>query len=112
MRTDDAIVNDSTCFPITVEKHPRAQELARENRLPYTYLMDSGRKAGGDAWLPEDAAFKAPIEASYEAEGLPFYACARLWDDGVIAPGNIRTCLAPTAAARLPEPTRFGLFQT
>ena len=72
-------------------------------------------EARGGTWPPaEEQDFKAPIEAKYEAEGHPFYASARLWDDGVIAPGDTRMCLAlglAAAAATPPEPTRFGLFR-
>ena len=42
-----------------------------------------------DKWSPEEAeAFKAPIREKYETEGNPYYATARLWDDGVIDPGT------------------------
>ena len=51
-------------------------------------------EAKGGVWPAEDeAAFKAPIEAQYETQGHPFYASARLWDDGVIAPQDTRMVL-------------------
>jgi len=69
----------------------------------------------GDALSPdEQAAFKAPILAKYETEGSPYYATARLWDDGIIDPADTRDVLAlGLAAARYapPEPTRFGVFR-
>jgi acetyl-CoA carboxylase carboxyltransferase component len=69
----------------------------------------------GDALAPdEQAAFKAPILAKYETEGSPYYATARLWDDGIIDPADTRDVLAlGLAAARYapPEPTRFGVFR-
>jgi len=59
-------------------------------------------------------AFKAPILAKYEAEGNPYYATARLWDDGIIDPADTREVLAlGLAAARYapPQPTTFGIFR-
>ncbi len=47
-----------------------------------------------DKWTPEEAeAFKAPIRARYEEEGDPYFATARLWDDGIIEPGQTRDVL-------------------
>ncbi|MDT7950385.1 MAG: carboxyl transferase domain-containing protein [Acetobacteraceae bacterium] len=76
-------------------------------------------EARGGTWPAEDeAAFKAPIEAQYEAQGNPYYASARLWDDGVIAPADTRMTLALALSASLNAPaepwaegTRFGVFR-
>ncbi len=69
----------------------------------------------GKAWsADEEAAFKAPIEAQYEAQGNPYYSSARLWDDGVIDPADTRLVLGLGLSASLNapiEPTRFGLFR-
>ena len=74
-----------------------------------------GIEARGGAWsADEEAAFKAPIEAQYETQGHPYYASARLWDDGIIDPADTRRVLALGLSASLnapPEPTRFGLFR-
>ena len=52
-------------------------------------------EAKGGAWsAEEEAAFKAPIREQYETQGNPYYATARLWDDGVIDPVDTRMCLA------------------
>jgi 3-methylcrotonyl-CoA carboxylase beta subunit len=63
----------------------------------------------------EEAEFKAPIRARYEAEGNPYYATARLWDDGIIDPAQTRDVLGLAFAATLnqpiPERPRFGLFR-
>jgi acetyl-CoA carboxylase carboxyltransferase component len=62
----------------------------------------------------EREAFTAPIAAAYEREGRPFYASARLWDDGVIDPTETRMALALgiAAAANAPiPPTHFGVFR-
>jgi 3-methylcrotonyl-CoA carboxylase beta subunit len=62
----------------------------------------------------EEEAFKAPIRAKYETEGDPYYATARLWDDGIIPPAATRDVLglALAAATQAPIPeTRFGLFR-
>ena len=56
----------------------------------------------------------APIRAQYESQGSPYYATARLWDDGVIDPADTRLVLALglSASANAPiEPTKFGLFR-
>ncbi|MBU6445721.1 MAG: methylcrotonoyl-CoA carboxylase [Alphaproteobacteria bacterium] len=68
-----------------------------------------------DKWTPEEAqAFKAPIRAKYEEEGNPYFATARLWDDGIIAPSDTRRVLglAFSAALNAPVPeTKFGVFR-
>jgi len=74
-----------------------------------------GIEARGGHWsAEEEAAFRAPIRAQYEAEGHPYYATARLWDDGVIDPIDTRRVLALGLAAALHAPipeTRFGVFR-
>jgi 3-methylcrotonyl-CoA carboxylase beta subunit len=71
-------------------------------------------KTGGFASAKEEEAFKAPIREQYERQGNPYYASARLWDDGIIAPEDTRAVLALSLAvalnAEIPE-TRFGLFR-
>ncbi|WP_417231504.1 carboxyl transferase domain-containing protein [Brevundimonas sp.] len=68
-----------------------------------------------DSWTPEQAeAFKAPIRQTYEDEGNPYYATARLWDDGVIDPVQTRDVLALAISASLNAPvseTTFGVFR-
>jgi 3-methylcrotonyl-CoA carboxylase beta subunit len=72
-------------------------------------------EAEGKAWsAEEEEAFKAPIRARYEAEGNPYHATARLWDDGIIAPAETRRVLALAFSAALNAPipdTRFGVFR-
>ncbi|MBK8161033.1 MAG: methylcrotonoyl-CoA carboxylase [Rhodospirillaceae bacterium] len=69
----------------------------------------------GEAWSAEEEdAFKQPIRAQYEKQGHPYYASARLWDDGVIAPADTRRVLGLSLIAALQQPipeTRFGLFR-
>ncbi|HVH74051.1 MAG TPA: carboxyl transferase domain-containing protein [Stellaceae bacterium] len=78
-------------------------------------LAQIRRDALGDKWSDkEEAAFKEPIRAQYEKEGHPYYASARLWDDGVIDPAETRTVLALGLSAALNAPieeTRFGVFR-
>ncbi|HTT99852.1 MAG TPA: carboxyl transferase domain-containing protein, partial [Rhizomicrobium sp.] len=68
-----------------------------------------------DKWTPDQAeAFKAPIRQKYEDEGNPYYATARLWDDGIIAPADTRRVLALALSACLNAPvgeTKFGMFR-
>ena len=72
-------------------------------------------KAEGKAWSAKDEeSFKAPIRAKYEEEGNPYYATARLWDDGIILPSETRRVLALALSASLNAPipdTRFGVFR-
>ncbi len=74
-----------------------------------------GIEAKGGAWsAEEEEAFKAPIRSQYEHQGHPYYATARLWDDGVIDPADTRRVLALglSAAQNAPIPeTKFGLFR-
>ncbi|MGA1651605.1 MAG: carboxyl transferase domain-containing protein [Burkholderiaceae bacterium] len=59
-------------------------------------------------------AFKAPIRAQYEREGHPYYASARLWDDGVIHPEDTRRVIALGLSMSLQSPaqaSRFGVFR-
>ncbi|ARO26415.1 methylcrotonoyl-CoA carboxylase [Rhizobium sp. S9] len=73
-------------------------------------------EARGENWSADDEeAFKAPIRADYEAEGNPYYATARLWDDGIIDPSQTRDVLGLAFSACLnapiPKGPRFGLFR-
>ena len=72
-------------------------------------------EAKGESWsAEEEERFQAPIRAQYEKQGSPYYATARLWDDGVIDPADTRLVLGLglSAATNAPiEPTRFGLFR-
>ncbi|MFN3629265.1 MAG: carboxyl transferase domain-containing protein [Casimicrobiaceae bacterium] len=72
-------------------------------------------EAKGGSWsAEEEEAFKRPIREKYEREGHPYYATARLWDDGVIDPADTRRVLALGLAASLNAPipeTRFGVFR-
>ncbi len=74
-----------------------------------------GIEARGEQWSAEDeAAFRAPILRQYEAQGHPYYASARLWDDGVINPVDTRRVLALGLSATLNAPipdARFGIFR-
>ncbi|MGA8277735.1 MAG: carboxyl transferase domain-containing protein [Rhodanobacteraceae bacterium] len=74
-----------------------------------------GYEAAGQSWSAEDEeAFKAPIRDQYERQGHPYYATARLWDDGVIDPVDTRRVLGLAISASLNapiKPTRYGVFR-
>ena len=74
-----------------------------------------GMEAAGKTWsADEEAAFKAPIREQYETQGHPYYASARLWDDGVIDPADTRRVLALGLSASMNAPaeeTKFGIFR-
>ena len=69
----------------------------------------------GEAWpAEEEESFKRPVRAQYETQGHPYYATARLWDDGIIDPADTRRVLALGLSASLNAPipeTRFGVFR-
>ena len=79
-----------------------------------TVKRDGIEGKGGSWSAEEEEAFKAPIRKQYDDQGHPYYASARLWDDGVIDPADTRRVLALglSAARNAPiEDTRFGLFR-
>ena len=74
-----------------------------------------GIEARGGAWsADEEEAFRAPIRQQYEEQGHPYFASARIWDDGVIDPADTRRVLALGLSASLNAPipeTKFGVFR-
>jgi 3-methylcrotonyl-CoA carboxylase beta subunit len=72
-------------------------------------------EAEGKKWSEvEEEEFKQPIREQYDAEGNPYYATARLWDDGIITPAETRRILALSFSATLNAPipeTKFGVFR-
>jgi len=74
-----------------------------------------GMEARGEDWSAEEESnFKAPIQTMYEKQGHPYYASARLWDDGVIDPADTRRVLGLGLSASMNapiEPTKFGIFR-
>jgi len=72
-------------------------------------------EAGGGKWSAiEEEEFKQPLRDQFEHEGNPYYATARLWDDGIIAPSETRRVLALAFSASLNAPvpeTKFGVFR-
>ena len=74
-----------------------------------------GLEAAGKPWpKDEEEAFKAPIRAQYEHQGHPYYATARLWDDGIVDPVQTRRTLGLGISASLNapiQPTKFGVFR-
>lgn len=73
------------------------------------------KAARGEDWSDaEEAAMKEPIRVQYETQGHPYYASARLWDDGIIDPADTRTVLGFGISAALNAPiekTEFGIFR-
>ncbi|HBD7198377.1 TPA: methylcrotonoyl-CoA carboxylase [Legionella pneumophila] len=84
-----------------------ANVLAQITREKYT-------KQGKEWSLEEEEQFKTQMRSQYETQGNPYYASARLWDDGVIAPQDTRKILGLGLSAALNAPiedTRFGVFR-
>ena len=69
----------------------------------------------GGTWSKEDEeAFKQPIREAYDREGHPYYATARIWDDGILDPVDTRMALALGLSAAMNQPigaTKFGVFR-
>ena len=79
-----------------------------------TVKRDGIEGRGGQWTTDEEAGFKAPIREQYEQQGHPYFASARLWDDGVIDPADTRRVLALGLSASLNAPipeTKFGVFR-
>jgi 3-methylcrotonyl-CoA carboxylase beta subunit len=79
-----------------------------------TVKRDAIEAKGGTWSKEEEEKFKRPILDQYERQGHPYYATARLWDDGLIAPQETRRTLALAISASLNAPveeTRFGVFR-
>uniref|UniRef100_UPI0035AF1388 carboxyl transferase domain-containing protein n=1 Tax=Hylemonella sp. TaxID=2066020 RepID=UPI0035AF1388 len=79
-----------------------------------TVKRDGIEGKGGQWSAQEEEAFKAPIRQQYEEQGHPYYASARLWDDGIIDPADTRRVLALGLSAALNAPipdTKFGVFR-
>ena len=79
-----------------------------------TVRRDGIESRGGSWSSDEEAAFRQPILDQYEHQGHPYFASARIWDDGVIDPADTRRVLALGISASLnapiPEP-KFGVFR-
>jgi 3-methylcrotonyl-CoA carboxylase beta subunit len=79
-----------------------------------TVKRDGIESRGGTWSADEEAAFKAPIRDQYESQGNPYYATARLWDDGIIDPADTRRVLGLGLSAALNAPierSHFGVFR-
>jgi 3-methylcrotonyl-CoA carboxylase beta subunit len=80
-----------------------------------TIRQDQLRARGTTQWTAdEECAFKEPIRAQYESQGNPYYATARLWDDGIIDPLDTRRVLSmgiALAKNTAEVPTRYGVFR-
>jgi 3-methylcrotonyl-CoA carboxylase beta subunit len=78
-------------------------------------VREDGMATQGKSWTQEEKeAFQKPIIDQYEAQGNPYYASARLWDDGILDPMQTRDTLGLAIAASLCAPaeeTRFGIFR-
>jgi len=79
-----------------------------------TVRRDNIEGKGGSWSAEEEEAFKQPIRANFDREGNPYFATARLWDDGIITPRETRRVLTLALSATLNAPipeTRFGVFR-
>ncbi len=78
-------------------------------------VREANLEKAGTPWSTDEReAFRSPIVAQYETQGHPYYASARLWDDGILDPAETRTAMALALDATLNKPiapTRFGVFR-
>ena len=88
---------------------------AANNASVLATVKRDGMEARGENWtIEEEEQFKSPIRKQYEREGHPYYATARLWDDGIIDPADTRKILGLSISASLNKPiedTKFGIFR-
>ena len=113
---------------VTLQAKPGDEELVEKqmkwfaseciNKEPGTLLYTIIKSEQGVHTMgiyKDEAAFKAPIEAQYETQGHPYYASARMWDDGVIDPTDTRRILglslATVTGSFQPEPEGYGIFR-
>tara|TARA_Y100000588_G_C13535080_1_gene619507 strand:- start:201 stop:503 length:303 start_codon:yes stop_codon:yes gene_type:complete len=79
-----------------------------------TVRRDNYERQGQEWSEDEEASFRAPIVDQYDREGHPYFASARIWDDGIIDPAETRRTLSLSISAALNAPiekTRFGVFR-
>ena len=102
-------------FVIGVALISAAAETQDQKAPTLDELVAKNIEAKGGAWSKdEEDAFKQPIREQYEHQGHPYYATARLWDDGVIDPADTRMVLGLGLSATLNAPipdTKFGVFR-
>ena len=109
-----AAVGEDIAQSLELAGTARADATAQAATVLATIRRDTIEAKGGKWSADEEEAFKAPIRAQYDREGHPYYAIARLWDDGVIDPADTRRVLALAISASLNRPippTRFGVFR-
>jgi acetyl-CoA carboxylase carboxyltransferase component len=101
--------------PVHLAQQPHLGDGRRAGRLGSGDGAARQSRGRGQGLVAEDEeAFKQPIRDQYDREGHPYYATARLWDDGVIAPEETRDVLGLAFSACLNAPipeTRFGIFR-
>ena len=89
--------------------------MVNKQRVYLAQVKRDQKDKRGETWSEqEEADFKQPIIDNYEHQGHPYYASARLWDDGVIDPADTRQVLGLAISASLNKPieeTKFGLFR-
>jgi len=104
-------------FPdaLNLARHEVAGALTLDDQNGETHCAAAVIDCLGGAWSrAEEEAFNAPIRAQYDREGHPYFASARLWDDGIIDPAQTRDVLGLAISASLNAPipaTRFGVFR-
>ena len=84
--------------------------------LVLSTVKRDGMESRGDEWSDaEQSEFETEIRDQYESQGSPYYASARLWDDGVIDPADTRRVLAMGLSAAMNRPrdeeSLFGIFR-
>jgi 3-methylcrotonyl-CoA carboxylase beta subunit len=78
-------------------------------------ITRDAKEKRGEKWsISDQENFEAPIKEQYDKQGHPYYASARMWDDGIIDPKDTRTVLGLGLSAAMNsevEPTQFGVFR-
>ncbi|KAJ2375068.1 hypothetical protein GGI05_007195, partial [Coemansia sp. RSA 2603] len=99
------VANNGVLFSDAAQKGAHFIELCAQRNIPLAANVLAQVKTDAGALAPEAAdAFKRPIMEKYDAEGHPYYASARLWDDGVVRPQDTRRVLALGLSAARNQP--------
>lgn len=101
--------------PVDLARQPHLRDGGAQAASVLATVKEDQLSARGGSWTAEErAAFEAPVREQYEHQGEPYYATARLWDDGIVDPAQTRDLLGlaldVVSRSPLPEP-RFGIFR-
>ncbi|KAJ2881214.1 hypothetical protein FB639_002665 [Coemansia asiatica] len=109
------VANNGVLFSEAAQKGAHFVELCPQRRIPLAAnVLAQVKRDTGALPADQEEEFKRPIVEKYDAEGHPYFATARLWDDGVVRPQDTRRVLALALSAASNQPvaeTKYGVFR-